>query len=322
MDAELLKKLSAISKEEAILKEQKKIDKNLYFKNNSSVVDSKKFLDASMMIRIRPHTRFVHFPKHQHNYIEMTYVCSGKTVHIINGAQVELHAGEILILNQNAIHEVLACGEEDVAVNFIILPEFFDRTLAMMGDENNALKDFLISCICSSDTITHYLHFKVAGILPVQNLIEILIWNLTNSVQNKHFMNQTTMGLLFLQLMNYENKVDLGRNSYAQEILFSVFQYIEEHYRNGELTQLANQLNCEFTWLSKEIKKLTGFTYTELIQNKRLEQACYLLKVTDMSVTAISLAVGYDNFSYFYRLFKKKFGLSPRAFRINPSKNV
>ena len=81
----------------------------------------------------------------------------------------------------------------------------------------------------------------------------------------------------------------------------NIFQYIEEHYRDGSLTWLAAQLNCEFTWLSKTIKKLTGSTYTELLQKKRLNQACfplvqplYLCWISvwqwDITISAISTA--------------------------------
>ena len=95
----------------------------------------------------------------------------------------------------------------------------------------------------------------------------------------------------------------------------NVLQYVEEHYRDGSLTALSNHLNREFTWLSKTILKLSGYTYTDLVQKKRLEQACFLLRTTALSVTDISLAVGYDNFSYFHRIFRKTVGLTPGAYR-------
>ena len=130
-------------------------------------------------------------------------------------------------------------------------------------------------------------------------------------------MNQLTMGLLFLQLLNHMDKLTTESSTYEQEILMNVFQYIEEHYRDSSLTRLAAQLNCEFTWLSKTIKKLTGSTYTELLQKKRLNQACFLLRSTALSVLDISMAVGYNNFSYFHRIFRQETGMTPRAYRLS-----
>lgn len=318
MNQQLLLELSPISDEEKnLLESNSKINTDLYFDGDKIRIDRKKLLSAGKLIRVRPHTRFVHFPKHTHDFIEMVYMCSGQTTHIVGKDRIELKAGNLLLLNQNATQEILPAGKEDIAVNFIILPEFFDLTLSMLGSENSLLKDFLVGCLRSEQSPIDYLHFEVADVIPVQNLIENLIWTITHELQNKRFINQTTMGLLFLTLMNHTDKLVYGQNSYEQQLSIRVLQYIEEHYRDGELTTLAVEMNCEITWLSKTIKKITGSTYTELVQTKRLNQACYLLSATSMSVTDISLAVGYDNFSYFYRIFKQKYGLSPRKWRLN-----
>ena len=63
-----------------------------------------------------------------------------------------------------------------------------------------------------------------------------------------------------------------------------VYQYVEEHYKDGELTSLAARLHCDLTWLSRAIRRLSGCTYTELVQKKRLNQACFLLRSTALSV--------------------------------------
>ncbi len=75
-------------------------------------------------------------------------------------------------------------------------------------------------------------------------------------------------------------------------------------------------MNYDVCWLSKEIKKRTGHTYTELVQEKRLSQAVYLLQNTAMSVMDIGLSVGYDNLSYFHRLFQRQYGVTPRRYRV------
>ena len=123
------------------------------------------------------------------------------------------------------------------------------------------------------------------------------------------------MGLLFLQLMNHMDKVVTDEKNNQQRLILSVLGYVEEHYRDGELTELSKILHYDLHWLSKEIKKQTGKNYTDLVQNKRLSQAAYLLTNTHMSVLDISLAVGYDNASFFHRIFQKKFGVTPKKYR-------
>lgn len=316
MNQLLLDQLSKITEEEQRILDGFSMDPSIYWDSPSFVIDSRKILEAGKLIQVRPHTRFVHFPRHTHNYVEMIYMCSGQTTHMIDETRLTLHTGELLLLNQHASQEILPAGREDIAVNFIILPEFFDQTLTMLGSEPGLLRDFVVGCLQSLNSPVSFLHFKVADVLPVQNLVENLVWTIIHGVQNKRLMNQVTMGLLFLQLLNHMDKLETSDNSYEQEILMNVFQYIEEHYRDGSLTALANQLNCEFTWLSKTVKRLTGSTYTDLVQKKRLNQACFLLRSTALSVTDISMAVGYDNFSYFHRIFKKELGISPWAYRV------
>lgn len=135
-------------------------------------------------------------------------MCSGTTHHIVNGEDVFLQKGELLLLNQNAVQEIFPAGKEDVAVNFIILPEFFDYGLKMIEEEESLLRQFIIDCLRGQNESSGYLHFKVADVLPVQNLLENLIWTIVNKMPNKRSINQATMGLLFLQLMNHMDKVD------------------------------------------------------------------------------------------------------------------
>ena len=318
MTKELLEELRRITpEEERILSGRQEIEKGLYMSSGADIIDAGKLLEAGKMIQVRPHTRFVHFPKHTHNYIEVIYMCSGSTHHIINGEHVILKQGEILFLSQTATQEIYPAGEDDIAVNFIVLPEFFEYGLSMMEPEENQLRSFVIDCLRGERQEAGYLHFKVADVLPVQNLVENLIWTIWHKQPNKRRTNQATMGLLFLQLMNYMDKLETDESFGDQRLMLEVLSYIEGNYREGELTQLAELLHYDVYWLSREIKRRTGKTYTELVQAKRLSQAAYLLTATGMNVLEVAMAVGYDNISYFHRIFQKKYNMTPRKYRIS-----
>jgi AraC-like DNA-binding protein len=318
MQEELLEGLRKITPEElAILKGSKQIEKKLYMSTEENVVDAARLLEAGKLIQIRTHTRFVHFPRHTHNYIEVIYMCEGSTHHVIDGEDVILQTGELLFLNQKAVQEIYPASKDDIAINFIILPEFFDYTLAMMGDEKNQLRDFVVDCLKGADGTSGYMHFKVAEILPIQNLLENMIWTIVNKQPNKRSIYQITMGLLFLQLMNHMDRLETNAQNGQQKLIIDVLRYIEENYREGELSELAGLLHCDMYWLSKEIKKLTGSNYTDLVQQKRLNQAGYLLTHTTLSVMDIGLAVGYENMSYFHRIFQQHYGMTPKKYRIS-----
>ncbi|MFV0241891.1 MAG: AraC family transcriptional regulator [Lacrimispora sphenoides] len=316
MNQEILDRLGVITDEEReIINGRTEIDRNRYTEGRDLVIDSKKMLEHGKMISIRPHTRFVHFPKHKHNYIEVIYMCKGETVHYIDGEKVVLKTGELLFLNQHATQEILPAGEKDIGINFIILPEFFDTAFEMMGEEENLLRDFLVGCLCNDPRYASYLHFQVADVLPVQNLVENMVWTLLSDQRGKRSINQITMGLLFLQLLHYTDKISHTLESFEQKLIFQVLTYIDENYKDGELTELSALLNYNIYWLSRAIKRLTGRTYKELLQVKRLNQASVLLLNTRLSVTDISIAVGYDNTSYFHRIFRNYYGMSPKEYR-------
>ena len=196
------------------------------------------------------------------------------------------------------------------------MPEYFDSVLRLLGEEDTPLKSFLIDSVKSS-TGAGYLYFKVSDVLPIQNLIENLIWTLVNETPNKRNINQLTMGLLFLQLINHTDRLESGEAD--EKLAVKVLRYIEESYKNASLAELADLLHYDISALSREIKRKTGKKYSELLLEKRLSQASFLLKNTDMTVDEISVSVGYENKSFFYSQFTKKFGISPRKYRLSRS---
>lgn len=311
---EILNALTPLTEEEKQLKSGNgEIDRSLYMSGKINVINSKKLLKDGKLITVRKHSRFVDFPEHTHDYVEVVYMCSGKTEHIINGNEITLHEGELLFLNQYAKQKIKRAGENDIAVNFIILPQFFDQTVELLGEEETPLRNFIVDCLCGGANTPAFLHFKVADVLPVQNLIENLIYTLIHDTPNKRRINQTTMGLLFLQLMNYTDRLK-GQNA-ENDIIIRTLSYIEEHYTDGSLTEIAEELHMDIYSLSREIKRKTGKTYTELLQEKRLNKSAFLLKNSELKISDIAEKVGYDNLSYFHRIFARAYGVTPKKYR-------
>ena len=314
MDERILARLGVVTNEEAqILLGRTSIDRSIYMNDGSrDVITGKKLLEQGKLITVRPHTRFVHFPAHTHDYVEIVYMCRGETTHVVNDTRIVLSEGELLLMGQNTRQEILPAGEGDIAVNFIVQPEFFGGTLDFLGSEETPLRDFIVRCLCG-DNPSGYLHFKVADVKPVQNLVENLLWTLITDTPNRRSINQLTMGLLFVQLLNHTDKLTVGNKE--QDAIVWVLRYIEEHFADGSLTEIADMLHYDVTWLSREIKRRTGKTYTELLQEKRLSQAAWLLRNTSQKVADIGISVGYENLSYFHRIFAQHFGISPKRYR-------
>ena len=314
MDVKLLQELAVITTEEQeILDGRRDIDRSIYMHGQGRIINSRKLLASGKLITIRPHTRFIHFPEHTHDYVEVIYMCSGETVHIVNGKEIRLEQGDLLFLNQSATHEVCRAAEKDVAINFIVLPEFFSAPLSMIGEEETPLRKFLIDCLCGRNTGAGYLYFDVSEVKPIQNLLENLLWILIQDTPSKRKMSQMTMALLFMQLLGHTET--LSTDDQGDVVVWQVLRYVESHYASGSFAELTKQLHYDPSWLSREIRKKTGKTYTQLIQEQRLAQAAFLLRTTDRNVSDIAVAVGYENISYFHRIFAAAYGLSPKHYR-------
>ena len=95
-----------------------------------------------------------------------------------------------------------------------------------------------------------------------------------------------------------------------------VYDYIISNYQQEmRIKEVADNINLTEAAFFKFIKKHTQKTFTEIVNEIRINQASKLLMMTEMSITDICFECGYNNISYFNRKFKSIIGKSPREFR-------
>ncbi len=316
MKQEILERLMEITPEEqAILDGRREISRELYSGIGKFEVDNTRLMERGRCITVRPHTRFVDFPEHTHNYIEIMYVCQGTITHIVEGKRLSMQAGDLLFLNQRVRHGIQKAGREDLGINFIVLPEFFDIPLSMLRQQN-VLADFLVNTLRTGQASPEYLLFSPQDGRAIGNLMENIVLSLLEGREDEDNINQVTMGLIFLHLLNHVDTIDRKSSQTYQELIVnSALQYIENHFRDASLQELATDFHQSVSQLSKLIKKTTGFTFKQLLQQKRFRRAVELLADTALPVADIFSAVGYENSSYFYTRFHEKYGMSPGEYR-------
>ncbi len=96
----------------------------------------------------------------------------------------------------------------------------------------------------------------------------------------------------------------------------TLLQYVDAHFTEDISRELlSEQFYFAPDYITKIFRKETGMSFKNYIIEKRLDLARKLLIKTGDSVRDISLKVGYDNYSYFTRLFKKSFGITPVEYR-------
>lgn len=317
MNDKIMTHLRKITEEEqAILGGNIEVQRGLYTSDHEFIVDSQKFLSGGKLIDVRPHTRFAYFPRHRHNYIEMLYVVQGQLITIVDGDnRISMSEGDILFLNQYASHEILPAKETDIAINFIILPEFFRYPLSMM-DRENILVDFIVACLSEANPAADYIYIPTKDILPVENLLENMIWTLIDKAASSHTILQVSMGLIFLNLSRYAELINRNTPDASDfNLLFTVMKYVENHYQDGSMKDICAMAGYPDYYISRLLKKHTGLNFKQLLQKRKLQQAVYLLENTILSVEQIMERIGYENSSYFYRKFRAQYGCSPKEYR-------
>ena len=269
------------------------------------------------LISIRKHTRFINFPSHKHNYIEFNYVYQGKLIQIIDNKEIILQKGELIFLNQCINHEIKTSSKEDIIINFIIKPEFFEYILVLL-DNDNIISKFLMTMLYKYYDKGEYLYFKVSKRKSIQELLEKIIIELyTPSAMSKTTI-KLLVGLLLVELIKNSQDIEIySVDNYEKLVLIEALKYIEEFYNSGTLAELSEQLNIPDYKLSKLIKKHTKMTFKELLQEKKLSKAIELIKSTDYHMVEIIERVGYENQTHFYKIFKEKFGMTPRQYKLN-----
>lgn len=240
MKQKLLDELMEVSEEEQkYLDGQGDIEKQLYAKEKIEEIDRELLLKRGQLITVRPHSRFVDFPEHRHNYVEIMYVAQGSITHCIEGKELVLHKGDVLMLNQQVVHSIKRADYQDIGINFIALPEFCEVPLSMLGGEN-VLARFVTGVFSQKDPVSHYLLFRLQENEQVENLMENMVESMLHGYVNEDIINQYSMGIVFLHLLNHlEDPSHNSSMDYKETVVQAVLGYINSDCKNASLTRIA-----------------------------------------------------------------------------------
>ena len=115
-------------------------------------------------------------------------------------------------------------------------------------------------------------------------------------------------------LAYWSEQLRTGQISRA-ELVQAALDEITKNYREASLSNVARSYGVSLAYVSECVRAQTGRTYKELLQKHRMETAARLLRRSDWNIQQIITYVGYENTSYFYRLFHERYGQSPREYR-------
>ena len=171
MDSAILERLTRLTDEEREILRGRDVKKDDYSYSDRFIVNSRKLL-GERELDLRPHTRFIDFPEHGHDYMEFMYVYSGKIVHTVNGTRIALQSGDILFLNKHARHSIARAGQDDVGINFILSNAFLQYIFHNV--ENNPVISQFLTRNFDPNGEAEYLYFRTGCIVLNYRLINTL----------------------------------------------------------------------------------------------------------------------------------------------------
>ncbi len=317
MDEELLKFLRNTSEEKnGIIKDASSILSYCVKEGKCSVVDKNLVIESGRLMDLYCQPPHIAIPDHSHNYVELVYMYSGSTTQVINkNKRIVLETYDLLLLRQGTSHAIEPAGEGDIAVHFFLMPEFFSHP-SLITEDGSILRHFIAGALSENHSVADYLHFRLQDILPARNLLENMIWSLMVEKKCRQEINQATMSMLIMELLHDADKVESHDViQYEEQIALTAYQYLESHYSTATLEEFSLKVMQPTYYVSRLFKRYYQMTFTECLQLIRLCRAANCLTASCKPVEEIIQEIGYENSSYFHRLFKERYGLTPKQYR-------
>ena len=144
----------------------------------------------------------------------------------------------------------------------------------------------------------------------------IIAGNLTYKLSKLEYLSEVRD--VIVELMNSVSDAVLqNKNNRQNELMNEIVQIVQNNCfsRDFSINTVADQLGMSAAYLGKVLKKVSGKTFSEYVLSQRMEEACRMLRETDMTIDEIVYSVGFGDTPYFYKLFKKLNGCTPVKYR-------
>lgn len=255
-------------------------------------------------------------PCHWHKEIEVLYIIKGKFSLMVDEEKFTGRAGDIFWISQEQLHGISTCDE---------LTEYYALVFPMEY-LNFEMFDYVQSRYLNP--LCHKKMFYPAKI-PSNTAHYRKVWdelmliaeldrerNQGYQIAVKASLLKCISMLIQDELLCSMDEKDLNTADYKMQNLKAILAYINKKYSEKlNLEDLAEEFNLSAKYFSRYFKKNFNQSFVEYLNRYRIEQAAGLLMNTDMPIGEIALCVGFDNFSYFIRQFKKTHHCTPSFFR-------
>ena len=236
---------------------------------------------------------------HRHDYFEIEYATIGKCTQIFKNDSYEFGRGDLALFKPNSRHEFYALSEIEM-LRIVIKPEMLPQ---IYYDNQDVFDEMYVYRLPPSEVVR------------IENIL-FEIEKEFNS-QNDYFLEiiRGCLEVFFAILLRVKDKVQhIEQNDSL--IDFKVFlTYIENNLTTVTPSSVAAYSGYNFPYFSKLFKKNVGTNLSEYINYKKLDRATKLLTNTTKCIEEIVYNVCFNHKSYFHRIFKRYYGVTPEEYR-------
>lgn len=249
-------------------------------------------------------------PVHWHEEFEITYVRKGSCTYLIDLAPCKVKEGDFLFLPSGVLHGIpegdLKLLETD---SFVFHP-------GMLGGTDVCGVKYITPLEKGEIRFPSVIPLKDQGVQLKRSFEQLK----ENFLEKKPGYELAVKASLLEIILALYRQVPFWReereNQEVLERLRAVILYIKENYqRPVSVAELASVCHFSEYYFMRFFKKYMNTTCVEYINQYRMEIAAGKLLSGTESVTDIALDTGFHNISYFNRVFKKSFGMTPKEYR-------
>ena len=253
---------------------------------------------------------------HWHEEIEVIIVLDGSCDYRINLDSFVINKGDILIIDSQSLHSLTYIPSKNMTwASFV-----FNINMLKSSNTDGALLKYIAPLLNHEHQLPIILKDNIDCYSKIFDVIEDIIYcyyeiDIAYELELKSLLFKF-FSLLYKNdlIKKHQSKNNLTINTTDKIKL--VLNYINDHYSEDISINTLAEL-CEYSeyHFMRFFKKHIGLTCVQYINNLRLEKSSILLTSTNNAIMDVSLEVGFDNLSYFNKLFKRKYNLTPKEFR-------
>lgn len=295
------------------------IDQEPYYQFYDTLNGSLEAVSQLINISVQPQESFI--PYHLHNYIELTTPLIGQCTVDVNHQRITLNPGDVILMGNQTIHRVEDINRQTVVVNIEIRPGAFNINELEAIHNQQGISTMLFSYLTDDTFGQHsYTLFRSQQNPVIHDILDDIVNEYYEpSVLSSQLirLNLLEFFIRLIRLMaQHPEQVSKGQeHNNGKFDLTAALLYIEQHYAHITLEDMAAHFGFNPNYLSGMLKERTKMTFIKLVKLQRVNVAAQYLMYTNLPVEHIAMRVGYENASYFYKVFRQTMGQSPKEYR-------